>query len=267
MVGVMFAWLGAAVLASPAGDGVLERFPSRLLGREVRIALHVPEGPPPPGARLVLALPGAWDGPGDFIDQGIFRDLSRRERAGTLRPALWVAVAHHRAWYADRRDGGFPFERFLVEELLPALERRFPGYGGRPECRAVAGLSMGGFGALNLAGRTTLFSRCLALSPALVEPPFRRAGWLLGFSLRRTFPEDPAAFAPWNPWEHLGGTAELRVACGLQDRHGLARACLAFQARCRGRGRAMDLDLGEGGHDWSYWTPQFLRLAPWLNGM
>lgn len=266
MVGIVLACLSLAVFAADGKGDRTEPFPSRLLGRSIQIALHVPQLPPVQEGRLVLVLPGAFDGPGDFIDQGIFRELGRMEREGRIRPALWVAVAHHRSWYADRKDGTFPFERFLIEELMPDLERRFPAYGGQPGRRSVAGLSMGGFGALNLAGRTALFSRCLALSPALVTPPFKNAGWLLGMSLRRTFAEDPVAFAPWNPWEHLGGKCELRMVCGLQDKYGLAQACRDFQARCQRQGRPMGLELSEGGHAWSYWTPEFLRLAAWLNG-
>jgi hypothetical protein len=250
----------------------LERFRSALLDRSVEIALHVPAAAalqsfrathPAEAPALVLFLPGAWDGPGDLLAKGLFAELSRREAAGA-RPALWVAVAHFRGWYADRKDGRFPYARFLMEELLPALETRF-AVGGRRADRAVAGLSMGGFGALNLAGRTGAFGRTLALSPALVEPPFK-GPWLLRRSLARTFDPAPEAFASWNPWRHLGGQPDLRLACGTSDTYGLAPVTEAFARKRREAGLPVALELRPGGHDWATWSPMLLDNAAWLAG-
>lgn len=135
-----------------AQGGRLESFPSKLLDRKVEIAVHVPSDAAlkrwqaaHPGwkPRLVLFLPGAYDGPKDLIQQGIYADLARREEAGTLPPTLWVAPEHFMSWYADRKDGRFPYERFLMEELIPSLEKAHPAYGGSAEVRTVAGLSMG----------------------------------------------------------------------------------------------------------------------------
>jgi S-formylglutathione hydrolase FrmB len=259
-----------------ARGAALERFPSACLKREVPIALHVPseavvarwrlEHPGSP-MRLVLFLPGAFDGPKDFLREGLEAYLSDQEAKGELPPSLWVAVTHFQSWYADRRDGSFPYERFLMDELLPSLEARHPGFGGSPQARSVAGLSMGGFGALNLAARTVAFSRCLALSPALVDPPFKQVGWFLRRTLKRAFPVDPGFFAPWNPWKHRGGSAELVIGCGTEDKYGLAETCRAFARICQERNRPMALELRPGGHDWAYWTPAFKRWSPWLLGM
>ena len=254
----------------------MEKFPSRLLARKVEIALHVPDedavarweaAHPGWKPRLVLFLPGAYDGPEDLIKRGIYADLAAREEAGTLAPSLWVAPEHFRSWYADRKDGRFPYERFLVEELIPALEKAHPGYGGSKKARSVAGLSMGGFGALNLAARTGAFSRCAALSPALVQPPFKNAAFWIRGSLRKTFPLDPEAFAPWDPWRNHGSGAELILGCGSQDRYGLAAVTESFAEKCRVAGHApVAVLFAPGGHDWAFWTPAFERLAPWLAG-
>ena len=250
----------------------IDSFRSTLLNRTVKLALHIPEPSAVasfqqthPGERptLVLFLPGLWDGPANLLDRGIFAELSRREAAGA-RPALWVAVRNFHGWYADRKKGNFPYARFLMEELVPGLEARFQ-VGGSPAKRVVAGLSMGGFGALNLAARTEAFSRVLALSPALVEPPFR-GSWLIRWSLRRVFEESPEAFAPWNPWRHLGGRADVRLACGTSDGYGLAPVTETFAQKRREAGLPVALDLRPGGHDWHTWTPMILDNASWLAG-
>ncbi len=256
------------------GQAPLERFQSKLLARKVPIAVHAPEpsaaeawlkAHPGDRLRLVLFLPGYFDGPRDLHRQGILAELDRREAQGTLAPALWVAVTHYHAWYMDALDGSFPYRRFLLEELLPELERRFPNYGGRPGARTVVGLSMGGLGALNLAGRTELFGRCAAISPALLEPPFKGAGMFMRPGLRKAFPSDPASFAPWNPWKHRGGKAELLLGCGLQDKYGLAKATRELAERCERPGRVVRLRLRPGAHQWTYFAPALLDFAEEIN--
>ncbi len=242
----------------------------------MELAIHVPSDAalqrwqaahPDWRPRLVLFLPGAYDGPKDLLKQGIYADLAAREDAGAIPPALWIAPEHFLSWYADRKDGSFPYERFLLEELIPAMERAHPAYGGSKEARAVAGLSMGGFGALNLAARTHAFSRCAALSPALVKPPFASAGFWLRRGLRKIFPLDAEAFAPWNPWNNLGGDAELAIGSGLQDRYGIAAAARGLAEKRTEAGHpAAILLFWPGDHDWAFWTPAFERLAPWLAG-
>jgi len=263
----------AIVLALPGGASALERVHSERLKRDIAVAVHVPSpaavtrwtsAHPGASMQLVLFLPGAWDGPKDFLREGIEAFLTDREANGELPPSLWVAVTHHQSWYADRRDGTFPYERFLMDELIPLLEAQHPGFGGTPRARSITGLSMGGFGALNLTARTGAFSRCLALSPALVRAPFTNLPWYVRHSLTRTFPGEPAAFAPWNPWEHLGGSAELIVGCGTEDEHGLAEVCRTFGRVCQERGRPVRVELQPGGHDYGYWTPAFKQWASWL---
>ncbi len=273
---MLVSLLSLAAKAASGQGGTLEKIPSKLLDRKVAIAVHVPSesalarwqaAHPDWKPRLVLFLPGGYDGPKDLLSEGIYADLAAREEAGTLAPSLWVAPEHFKSWYADRKDGGFPYERFLMEELLPALERAHPAYGGAREARTVAGLSMGGFGALNLAARTKAFSRCVALSPALVEPPFTTAGFWIRSSLKTAFPLDLEAFAPWDPWKHLGGDADLVLGCGTEDKYHLERVTKAFAEKCRAGGHPpVAVRFAPGNHDWSYWAPTFKGLAPWIVG-
>jgi Putative esterase len=271
-LGLLFSM---AVLGAQGKGALLEEFDSALLKRKVPISLHVPDEAvianwrqthPEQKMRLVLFLPGAYDHPKDLMTWGIYEDLAKREASGELAPALWIAATHFRSWYADRKDGSFPYERFLMEELLPQIEKRFHHYGTYPDRRTVAGFSMGGFGALNLAGRTKAFGRCLALSPALIEPPFAQVPFYVRWSLKKIFPDDKEAFAPFDPWKHLGGDSELIVGCGLQDKYKLEGVTRQFAGLCEKRGRPVFMTLRDGNHDWKYWSAEFKRLAPWVNG-
>ncbi len=268
---LLIVWPKLLAAGEPERTFIQESFASKLLGRKVRYAVHVPTAAsvaqwkaqhPSQRLRLVLLLPGAYDQPSDLQSSGLDSDLLHQEASGSTAPALWVAPEHFHSWYADRLDGSFPFEQFLFEEWLPDLEKRFPDFGGSQAHRTVLGFSMGGFGALNLAARRKAFSRCVALSPALIEPPFTKASFWVRRTLKRTFPMEPEAFAPWNPWEHLGGDCELILGCGTEDKYHLEVVTQRFAEVCASRHRAATLLLAPGGHNWGYWRKAISELAP-----
>jgi len=67
-------------------------------------------------------------------------------------------------WYANSFDGKDPWEDMFVKEFIPFIEKEYR-VRSKKEFRAIAGLSMGGYGALILSMRNTeLFSTCVAMS-------------------------------------------------------------------------------------------------------
>src|ERR1019366_650860 len=71
------------------------------------------------------------------------------------------------------------YEDYIVRDLIADVELRFPAAKGR-EHRAIAGVSMGGFGAVVLALRhSELYAAAAGLSPALDVPsqPFSIKRW------------------------------------------------------------------------------------------
>ena len=78
------------------------------------------------------------------------------------------------AWYTDSATApNEKFESYFVEELIPDVERRFRAIPAR-EGRAVAGLSMGGYGSLKFALKhPELFAFAGSMSGALAA-----ASWL-----------------------------------------------------------------------------------------
>ncbi|MDX6607372.1 MAG: hypothetical protein QOD14_1912 [Solirubrobacterales bacterium] len=122
-------------------------------------------------------------------------------------------------WYNDGRGGPPMWETYHVGELIPWIDSRFRTKAvGR--ARAVAGYSMGGFGALSYAARHPgLFSIAASFSGPVDSnyAPF----WPL-FETQRTPSGDPAVWGPrdtqearWrahNPWDlaaQLRGTRVL----------------------------------------------------------
>jgi len=84
---------------------------------------------------------------------------------GGVLPSVIIASPCHRGTFIV--DGPrAAMESFVAEDLVPALEREFPGAGGSLERRSVWGISMGGYGALKMALRHPgVYGRVAALAP------------------------------------------------------------------------------------------------------
>src|SRR5215212_10439481 len=65
-------------------------------------------------------------------------------------PFIVVVPEGKDGWYTDGPAPNAKFESYFVEELIPDVDRRFRTLASR-EGRAVAGLSMGGYGSMKFA--------------------------------------------------------------------------------------------------------------------
>ncbi len=194
-------------------------------------------------------------------------------------------------FYSDWRNGGRggppAWETFHLRELRALLERDF-GAGRR---RAIAGLSMGGLGAMAYAAHHPGLFRAAASFSGLVHPradapfllglmgaftPDARAVWGDPARDRATWAaHDPTTLAP-----RLRGT-RLFVASGDGrrgpfDRPGRPRDGIeamvgaetrSFVARLRALRLPARTDLyGSGTHTWPYWQRELHRALPTLLG-
>jgi S-formylglutathione hydrolase FrmB len=131
-----------ALYSSTRGAKV-ERFElqSRLLHRKLREVLVRPSG----GGRrpLLVLLHGRGSTPDAMLSNPFFRAL---RALGRRAPVVLLVNGGDHSYYHDRRDG--PWGSYVVREAIPAGVRRA---GADPRRVAIGGISMGGFGALDLA--------------------------------------------------------------------------------------------------------------------
>src|SRR6266516_2493938 len=122
----------------------VERFTlrSRLVGRDLHEVLVVPRGGGR-GRELLVFLHGRSSAPASNLRQPLFdalRDLGRRAPV-----VLFPDGGDHSYWH-DRRGGRWG--SYVLQEAIPAALRFTHADPGRI---AIGGISMGGFGALDLA--------------------------------------------------------------------------------------------------------------------
>jgi putative tributyrin esterase len=152
------------------------------------------------------------------------------------------------------------YEDYIVKDLITDVENKFPVALGR-ENRVIVGVSMGGFGAVNLALRhPDLFAFSAGLSPAL-DVPSRP------YSVKRIeqWQRFRAIFGPWqsqvqrenDPFVLIHSvdpakTPYLFLTCGEQE--GLLGPDRQFAALLAQRHFQYEFHTSHGDHDWNQWN-------------
>lgn len=153
LIGLLVA-LGLGTAPARASELVYRQFASPALAGVIPAMVYTPAGQPPAAGWPVLYLLHGHDGnEHSWVDLGnIQQTLDRMIGGREIAPVLVVMPGGGNSWYVDSEDVGGPgdFETAIVRDLAGAVERDYPVRTDRMG-RAIAGLSMGGFGALRLA--------------------------------------------------------------------------------------------------------------------
>jgi putative tributyrin esterase len=169
-----------------------------------------------------------------------------------------------RSFYADERHG-HRYWTFLSEEL-PSVVHRFFRLSGRREDTFVAGLSMGGYGALKWAlHHPDRFAAAACLSGAvdvatLARNPLRRDLFHRVFGPEGPGPDDDL-FALLDRVDPAT-LPRLYVGCGTEDE--LLPGTEKLLAALRAEGVDVREDLRPGAHEWSLWDAAIRDVLAWL---
>jgi S-formylglutathione hydrolase FrmB len=215
-----------------------------------------------------LLLHGCCDDYRSWVDKG------RAEQLTAPYPLIVVMPdGGPDGWYSDPYAGGPPrYETYAFTELLPWVDATFRTTGQR----AVAGLSMGGFGALSYAARHPGEFVAASSFSGVVDAPAFAANGFANLIPERVWGSDPARWREHNPLDlaaNLRGLKllELRTGNGtpgpLDTRTGrdnleyeVWRENAALHAKLDQLGipHVFD-DYGPGVHDWPYWARDLER--------
>ncbi len=211
----------------------------------------VPEHAPGPWATLYL-LHGLSD------DHTAWTRRTSLERFVEGLPLLVVMPNGERGWYTDSVSNPMQaFETYLTQDLIGFVDSTFHTCPVR-DARAVAGLSMGGYGAIKLALKyPNLFCAGVSHSGALEiaarsweEDNTRQA------ELRAIFGANPQdgdndTYALAQRAD-TGARPALRIDCGVDDF--LIEDNRRFHAHLEQIGYSHEYVENAGRHDWAYWN-------------
>jgi S-formylglutathione hydrolase FrmB len=144
---------------------------SDALGGTLPVNVYVPASSVPgEGWPVLYLLHGLGGSERDWVELGgIKATLDRMIRSGRIRPMMVVMPGAGSSWYVDSAQLGGPgdFESAIGDDLPRAIEARFPVSESASQ-RAIAGVSMGGYGALRIAlKRPESFAAVASMSGAL----------------------------------------------------------------------------------------------------
>jgi S-formylglutathione hydrolase FrmB len=172
-----------------------------------------------------------------------------------------VMPAVQRSFYANEAHG----HRFwdFVSEELPSVVQSFFQVTSSPSETYVAGLSMGGYGALKLAlTHPSRYAAAASLSGALdlrTVLAWDERAELLDRVFDGEVGDDDDLFALL---EGASGVPPLHLSCGLQDP--LLPGTEKLAAAATAGGVDVRLDLRPGSHEWSLWDEVIEDVIAWL---
>ncbi|GAB3337505.1 alpha/beta hydrolase-fold protein [Larkinella ripae] len=143
---------------------------STILKKDKKFALYLPPGyeSSQRAYPVLYLLHGGGDDQTAWIQSGNMQTIvDKAVRDGTLPPMIVVMPDAEMTFYMNNAAGKYQYEDYFIRELIPHIEKT---YRCRTEkrYRAVAGLSMGGFGALLYAlHHPDMFGSCAGLSAAV----------------------------------------------------------------------------------------------------
>lgn len=190
------------------------------------------------------------------------------ERYAEQRGLAVVMPQVHRSFYTDQAYGG-NYRTFLTEEL-PQVVDRFFRVSERRADTFVAGLSMGGYGALSWAlAEPGRFAAAASLSgaldlAALAAGPGREEDPRMW---ERIFDGAAVAGGPADPFALLARadpacTPALYLCCGTEDP--LLEDSVRFAEQASAAGLSVTSAFTPGEHEWGYWDARIRDVLDWL---
>jgi S-formylglutathione hydrolase FrmB len=269
---------------------------SPALGRAAPVRLLLPPGFADKNRRwpVLYLLHGCCDTYDSWIRSTDVEALTAEAPAIVVMPEGGRAGFYSNWWNAGRY-GPPEWETFHLDEVRQILERDYRA----SERRVIAGLSMGGFGAMSYAARRPgMFAAAASYSgplhTAYVSPSgfggFGGYDGVAGVLIREgedplalwgPFAEQPAIWAEHNPFDLVDRLTGVRLYVSSGDGspgrfdppgsdvdHGeglLCRESQAFAERAAALGHDVITDFyGSGTHTWPYWQESLHRSFPML---
>jgi len=217
---------------------------------------------------VVYLLHGYSDDETGWIQFGEAGQIADKGIAEGKFPACILIIPDGKvSWYCNSFDRKITWEDTFINEFMPFVEKEYR-IRAKKEFRAIAGLSMGGYGALKLSMRhTELFSTCVALSSGtFTDEEIVKMGdegydhyffGLFGKDLKGEArlseawkSNNPLDLIHSVPLEKLK-TVRFWIDCGDDDF--LCNGNSALHVEMRKIGIPHEYRVRDGGHTWSYW--------------
>jgi S-formylglutathione hydrolase FrmB len=245
-------------LPALAGIVVSREFDSPSLQRKWTYAIYLPDGYQTSTLRypVLYLLHGIGGSLYDWANKGrIQATADALIASGDIPPAIIVMPDAGTSWYVDRKE---KMESAVIKDLVGDVERSFRAVGAR-NGRLVAGLSMGGYGAMRFALKyPDMFAAAALLSPAIYdpEPPpnsgARRVG-VFGEQFDAQVWKELNYPALWDAFIARKIKVPMYIQSGDDDDYFIEADAARFYSLLRKNGQPAELRIVDGAHTWPVW--------------
>ena len=245
-----------------AGEVFLETFRSEALGREYKYTVYLPDSYKKDDKKypILYLLHGAGGDENEWLAKGGLRETMDAMIARKLiKPMVVIMPGHTAAWWVDgAKEKG---ETALVKEVMPHAEAKYRIDAVRSN-RLIAGLSAGGFGALNLIMKyPQMFAASAILSPAVYDPvPPSHSSGVRQPPFQKDGKFDADLWKSLNYVSHIEGYKKsgvivpLYINTGDHDTFSIAfHAATLFERLRLHQPDAIELRIVNGDHEWMVW--------------
>jgi enterochelin esterase-like enzyme len=254
---------------------------SSVLGKEVGYSIYLPKGYESDNQRYpaLYLLHGYSDDETGWAQFGQVQRIANDVISGGEAPSMIIVMPDAGvSWYLNSYDGKTRYEDFFINELIPFIEATYR-VRTKKEFRAIAGLSMGGYGTLLMSTKhPELFSSASPLSGAvwtdeevMAMPEARWNGYmsdLFGKNLKgkerlnaHWYKNSILKIIETTPADKLK-SVRFYIDCGDDDF--LIKGNMALHSAMIDKGIPHEFRVRDGGHSWVYWRtalPEVLKFA------
>lgn len=261
----LMIWLCNAACHRPAGRLEYSALESSAEGRSLRYGVYLPPGwdqtmPLP----LVVLLHGAGDDATSADRAVVMRALDEAILARKLPPFVMVTPDGDLGFWVNWHDGSHRWKDWVLQEVVPAMHRRYPLLAG-PAGLHLVGVSMGGGGGLQMwLQEPARFGSVSILSAPILSADDTRAFLRRFISpqvVTRVFGPQ-AASQGRDPYTVLAAAdalhgSRLLFGAAMRDRDGILSSNHTFHQTLRSRQVPHQFIVFEGRHRWTTWARVF----------
>ena len=245
---------------------------SNILGCEKNYCIYLPAGYDEDNAQypVLYLLHGLTDNHTAWRDRGNVKDIATEIFAkGDAQEMIIVLPDAGTTYDGYFNCEGWRYEDFFFAELIPHIESSYRVKASR-ECRAIAGLSMGGGGTIGYALRhSDMFSSAYAMSAlaGMVEntwisrdPDVRRR-----LFMQSVVEHNNITFVENAGKELRDSIASVRWFIDVGDDDFLLENNFDFIKALRKQRIPHQLRVRDGGHTWQYWQQALYIALPFIS--
>lgn len=255
---------------------------SKILGDEVEYSVYLPAGYERSQRRypVLYLLHGFTDDETGWVQFGEVKAIADREMAKVgVTPAIIVMPDAGVSWYINNYNGSVRYKDFFIEEFIPFIEATYR-IRAEKQFRAVAGLSMGGYGTMIMALKhPDMFSAAAPLSAgistdsSMVNMSMQNWNNVYGVPFGRNV-EGTDRLGPHYRQNSVldlvrqGNAERMRqvryyIDCGDDDF--LIRGNMALHAALLDRQVPHEFRVRDGGHTWTYWRTALPEVLAFIS--